>query len=236
MRTSRLFKIIWRINSILILLVGVIAGGLLAYAGYTIYKEQAQRYANDVVNVAPDTDVSAEWRLGTFNRIGGTNYLMAPAYSKQTYAAGNIGSYSSAEKSASATRNYLFVNADDKSSHWLIATNAQLFLSANEVKFYAANNEQMPAKWMEYQVIKADTSRDDRLTAKDKITFAISDVIGTDYKELVTDIVEILGSKMRDENTLLLFYRTDDNRSVVSEINLPEKHLTITKDLPQIQN
>lgn len=238
MRTSRLFKIIWRINSILILLVGVMTGGVLAYVGYTIYKEQARRYASDVVNIAPDADASAEWRLGNFARIDGTNYLVAPAYSKQTYAAGHIGSYSSAEKSASATRNYLFVNADDKSSHWLVKTNDQLFLRSDDIGKYETMNsdDKKPAKWTEYQVVKSDSSRDERLTAKDKITYAISDVTGTNYKEMLTDIAEILGSKLRDENTLLLFYRTADNRSFVAEINLPQQRVTVTKDLPPVRN
>jgi hypothetical protein len=51
-KTSRLFRSIWRINSILILIVGLMGGGLLSYGIITFIKDAtARRYRESVVNV-----------------------------------------------------------------------------------------------------------------------------------------------------------------------------------------
>jgi hypothetical protein len=226
MKSTKLFRTIWRINSVLILTVGLMSFGLLAYIGYELYKQKFQtRDVSEVVNVDSDAYVNSEWALGGFSRVEGTNYLMAPAFSKQNY---QVSYY---EKGASAVRNYLFVNAVDKSSRWLIPDNKALFLSSDRLSQGDVSNK--PMQWMKYEVIKADTNQDKRLTEKDQRAIAISSLTGEGYVELVKNIDELLGSQVQDENTLLLFYRSGQKR-FVSEINLPKRQVTVTKELPSI--
>ena len=124
MKKNKIFRIIWKIDSVLILISGLMVVVILGYAGYRIYQDVFRsRKVSSFVNVESDTEISAEWRLGGFDRLEGTDYLMAPVYSTQTFQASYY------EKGTSAVRNYLFVNAVDKSSRWLIPHNNYLPVS-----------------------------------------------------------------------------------------------------------
>lgn len=230
MNTAKLFKTVWHINSILILIVGLMVFSFLGYAGYTFYKERSRRYGTNVVNVQPDAHINSEWRLGSFESIAGTDYIMAPAYSEQTYQL----NYAS-EKETSAVRNYLFVNATDKLSRWLVPNNNYLFLNTERLLHSEDDSERNEVKWIEYEVIKSDTNGDGRMTSEDQLAIAISDPTGERYVEIVPNIDKILGSKMRDDNTLLIFY-SSGGRNFVSEIKIPDRRVTITKELPKIQS
>jgi hypothetical protein len=72
------------------------------------------------------------------------------------------------------------------------------------------------------------------MTSEDHRTIAISGAAGEGYAELIQNIDQILGSKLRDENSLLIFYNTNRS-SFVSEINLHERQVIVTKELPKIQ-
>lgn len=229
MNTTKLFRAVWRVNALLILLVGMLAFGVLAFASYEIYKEKFRRRAvSEVVNVEPNVRVSSEWTLGGFERVDGTDYLMAPAYSTQSY---QVSYY---EKGSSSVRNYLFVNAADKTSRWLVPNNNYLFLAAEKLIQTDDAGKTNAAKWMKYELVKLDTNKDKRMTSEDHKTIAVSGVTGEGYTELIQGVDRMLGSKLRDESTLLIFHNTGEN-SFVSEINLPERRILITKELPKIQ-
>lgn len=228
MNLSPLFNLIWKINALLILVAGVMACGLMAFVGYTIYKDHARHYGDEVVNIAPDVD--AEWRLGSFDRVAGTDYLKAAAYSEQSYGV----AYGSASKEASAIRNYLFVNATDKSSRWLMPSNSQLFVSDMRLGETMNAPESELSRWVQYEIVKADTDGDGRLTNTDRRAVAFSDVIGQGYTEIISDADSVIGTELRDANTQLVFYNSG-GKSFVAEIDLPARRVSVTKELPQIQ-
>lgn len=229
---SRLFRLIWQINALIILVAGVAACGLLGFSGYTIYRENyknPRHNIRDVVNVDSNADIIAEWQLGSFEPVNGSHYLVAPAYSKQKYdVASDLSS-----KETSAVRNYLFVNAVDKSSRWLVPSNSQLFLIAMDVD-RIVEEQNSTAKWTMYQVVKADTNGDKRFTGSDKRTIAFSDAVGTNYAEVLSDTNGILSSQMLDDDTMLIFHASN-GKNFLTEINIPERRVTVTKELPQIQ-
>jgi hypothetical protein len=227
-KTPKLFRAIWRINSVLILAVAALAFCVLAYAGYQIFKDRFdRRQVGDVVNVEPEARVRSEWTLGSFEQVDGTGYFMAPARSKQSYQ------QSYYEKDASAVRNYLFVNAADKSSRWLVPQNGYLFLGVERLLRPGDEKDDNAVRWMKYEVVKSDTNGDGRMTDKDGRTIAVSGATGEGYAELIPDVSEVLGSKLTDENTLLVFYNISGS-GFVSEINLPERRVAVTKELPMV--
>ncbi|MCK4489165.1 MAG: hypothetical protein KAU23_02840 [Anaerolineales bacterium] len=228
MKKNKIFRIIWKIDSVLILISGLMVVVILGYAGYKLYQDVFRsRKVSSFVNVESDTEISAEWRLGGFDRLEGTDYLMAPVYSTQTFQASYY------EKGTSAVRNYLFVNAVDKSSRWLIPHNNYLFLNRHQEWHNPAGRSSV-VKWLRYEVVKSDTNQDGRLTSEDQRTIGISDPTGESYVELISDVDRILGYEMRDENNLLIFYRTG-TKNFIAEINLPERRITVTEELPEIQ-
>ena len=228
MKRNKIFRIIWKIDSILILVVSLVVLVILGYAGYRIYQEVFRsREVSSIVNIESNTRISSEWKLGTFNRVEGTDYLMAPVYSAQTFQASYY------EKGTSAVRNYLFVNAVDKSSRWLVPHNNYLFLASDKT-WHSPNSGSSVVKWLRYEVVKSDTNQDGRLTSEDQRTIGISDPTGERYVELISDVDRILGYEMRDENNLLIFYRID-TKNFVAEINIPDRSITVTEELPEIQ-
>lgn len=217
---------IWGMNSILKVIVGAFALAIVTFIGYRIFKEiTRRREVSSVVNIEQNANIQAAWDLGNFESIAHTNYLMAPVFSKQSYQ------QSYYEKGASAVRNYLFVNAIDKTTNWLVETNNYLFLSADKLHWSDNKPDEGTIKWIKYRVVKSDTNADGRLTDKDRWAIAFTDATGKGYTELIQNVEELLGSTLRDENTLIIFYKIDQKR-FVSEINLPLRKITETKELP----
>ena len=228
MKEKNIFQIIWKIDAVLILIGGLIALGVLGYTAYRIYQDVFRsRDVSSMVNIEANTQMSSEWALGGFDRLEGTDYLMAPVHSTQTYQASYY------EKGTSAVRNYLFVNAIDKSSQWLVPHNNYLFLSRHK-EFNNPPSGSNWVTWLRYEVVKSDTNQDGRLTRDDKRTIGISDPTGDRYSELITNIDQILGYEKLDENYLLIFYRTDI-KNYLAEINISERRIIVTNELPEIQ-
>lgn len=238
MRASRIFRVIWRINALLILGAGLILAAILCVGLYQIGQEVFRpRQISETVNVEPEAQRSTQWMLGNFERVAGTDYLAAPVFSAQTYrvpSVSSVSSVSSITKNTSAVRNYLFVNSVDKASRWLVPHNNYLFLSVEELGWPKPDSDAYKVKWIWYEVVKSDTNGDGRLTDEDRRTVAIADASGDRYIELVPDVDVILGAAMRGQDTLLIFYRSG-SKNLVSEIALAGGRVTVTKDLPEIQ-
>jgi hypothetical protein len=225
---SKFFRVIWKINAVIFLVFGLLALGTLFYSSYRIIQEVFRdREVPSMVNVEPDPGVKSEWTLGDFDRLDGTDYLIAPVHSTQTYQASYY------EKGTSAVRNYLFVNGLDKSSRWLVPHNSYLFLSKHEGLIYPSTGERY-VDWIRYEVIKEDTNRDERMTRDDQRTIAISYPTGEGYLELLSGIDQVLGYEMRDANHLLIFYLTDGT-NYLSEIDIANRLVTVTEELPKIE-
>ncbi len=144
-------------------------------------------------------------------------------------------------------RNYMFVDSADKSARWLTPTNNYLFLgaeqlyekqmlpgeaAANKYDGTASAPGQASIKWMRYLVVNADTNGDQRLTEKDQRVIAFSSVSGEGYTELIRNVDAVMGSMLRNENMLILFYESD-KKYFVAEINLPQRQAVETKELPK---
>jgi hypothetical protein len=228
MKEKNIFQTIWKIDAVLILIGGLIALVVFGYSAYMIYQDVFRsRDVSSMVNIEANTQMNSEWALGDFDRLEGTDYLMAPVYSTQTYQAAYY------EKGTSAVRNYLFVNAIDKSSLWLVPHNNYLILSRHK-EFYTPPRGSSLVAWLRYEVVKSDTNQDGRLTRDDKRTIGISDPNGDRYSELITNIDQILGYEMLNENSFLIFYRTD-TKNYIAEINISERSIFVTNELPEIQ-
>ena len=226
---SKPFRIIGRINSILILLGGLLVIGILGYALYQIVKSHTGEIrTTDIVNTEPGESIEVQLELGSFEQLPGITYWWAPVMSTQNYR------YSSYDKETTAIRNYLFVNALDKSSHWLVPNNRSLFLKAGPLLYKTDNSSPESADWLQYDVVKSDTNQDGRLTSEDEKTIAVSRVTGENYRELIQNVSRVLGSTLRDKDTLLFFY-TVEKQGYVAEIRLSDQTVTLTKALPKLQ-
>ena len=182
-----------------------------------------------MVNV--EGSVDARWRLGTFETIPGAGYMVAPVESAQSY------SVAFKEKEASAVRNYLFVDLQDKSSRWLIPNNDHLILSmewmAADGSLVRWGSNEKPVKWLVFHVVASDTDGDRRLTESDRKLIAIANPDGSQYAQVLRDIDTILGKTWKAPDELLVVYSAG-GRNLVSEISLPDRKVSMTKELPKL--
>ncbi len=204
------------------------------------------RTSDQPTNAVGANSESAKLQLGAFQELTGTDYLMAAISTPQERE------YSSKGSEGGYTRNYLFVNIVDKSSHLLFPTHDYLISStknlnenapakpanapaknaAQQSEDRAHEKSDQAVKWICYRVIKADTDNDKRLTANDLTTIALSDASGFNYTELINDVQAVLHETRRGD--ALIFIYKSDGKNQIAEINLQTKQLTLTKDLQEI--
>lgn len=128
MEENKVFKNIWRFNAIVIMLVGVLGVALALFACIMIYKDITRdRSVRNIVNLEESNEKKEEWQLGSITSVKGTDILMVPLHSEQSYSR---GSYS---KSASSTRNYLFINVETNKKYWLFGKNDYLITQTNQL-------------------------------------------------------------------------------------------------------
>ena len=106
-----------------------------------------------------------------------------------------------------------------------------MFLNAQEVALERRDDKIVRGIW--YEVVKADSNNDKRLDSNDKKTIAVSDVSGSEYTEIISEIDRLLGSHQKNSTTLLVFYELD-GREYVGEINILRRVLVENVVLPVI--
>ncbi|MEM9928128.1 MAG: hypothetical protein AAF915_31165 [Cyanobacteria bacterium P01_D01_bin.50] len=214
-------------NRGLFFLIGLIVLIVFGYGGYQLGRYiLRERTANNLVNTETENDEKVEISLGNFRELEGTPYLIAPVNSQQNYR------QSYYDKQASSTRNYLFLNANDKSARRLVPRNNFLFINAQEIVLQRREDKIVRGMW--YEVVKADSNKDKRLSDEDKKIIAISDVSGSDYTEVIDEVDRVLGSHQKNSTTLLVFYELD-NREYVAEISIIRRTLVEKQVLPSIR-
>lgn len=230
MKANKIFRLIWRLNGLLILIGGLIVLSLIAATFYPAIKNYFMHrpvyHAGDMVNVE-DVNIDSEWTLGGFQQIRNTTFLISPVYSKQEYSVGSLGS----EKSASATRNYLVLNSVDKSTKWVASTNKYLFLSNSEIHESADTISKVIG--LRFSVVQEDSNNDGRLTGEDVTSLAMSDIDGGNFTPVVTGIDAFLGEQQSGPDILLVFYRSG-GKNYLAEVKISAKKVIETKELPKI--
>ncbi len=222
MKLRRVFAQIWRINALIILVGGLTAGGVLAFAAWTVIIESTtrSRSVGNVVNVSSDRPIVDQTELGTFERIEKTEILRAPLHLIQDYEQGYGGR--SFSKEASSIQNYLFFDEVKKITYWLKPPKISLILSDHQLIAKTANSSgpaTAPPVGFLYLVVNADTNNDKRLTEMDRLSLAISDASGLRFKPLIPEIDRLNGYSSVQDQQLSIFYTVGD-ALMISEVNL----------------
>jgi capsid portal protein len=223
MNDSKFFRIFISVIGLVVLLV-------LGYMAYRIYQDVfGKRTVSNVVNSESNANVQTKISLSSFESLNGTPYLIAAVSSEQDYR------QSYYEKEATSIRNFLFVNGSDKSARRLVTKNNFLFLAYEKLGQQTqpqtvVNN----VRGILYQVVTSDTNGDKRLSSSDRKTIALSDVSGANYTEVIPQVDIVLGTHQKDEATLLVFWASG-GKNFVTEINIPARKVTLTKQLPPLE-
>lgn len=231
MKSRRIFHYIWRINAVIILLVGLLATiSLSASAVYVILQATRTREVDSVINIANNEQVKTKTEIGTFTPIAGSEILQAPLYLIQDY------DYRAGSKESSSIQNYMFFDPNQKRSYWLRPKSEGLFLSTialvqnsnpivNDLILNTSNDEKpVPVVAFLYVLVDKDTNNDKRINDRDQKQIAISNAAGTSFKVLVDQVDRFNGYSTIKNNRLSVLY-TSSNKLKVAEIDLRSQEI-----------
>jgi hypothetical protein len=213
MHTQKLFAQIWRINAVIILLVGLIAGAVFSVVGYILFKEATRtRRVDNVANtVLGDVRESAA-ELGSFSAIPGSTVLRAPLTVRQTYA------LNSGFKEAGSTRNYLYFEASTRSAYWLRPSMDSVILTSVALPSTEYGEKKLNAVVYVHVTVDKDSNGDERLTESDAKQIAISAPNGKSYRVLVTKADRLNEATLLSPTRLLILYSVGTKLAAV-ELN-----------------
>jgi len=223
-KTRRFFALVWRANAILLLLMAILAVAVLSYAAFEIYRNATRtRQVTDVLNVADEQIDRSKVELGSFQTIAGSGILRAPLQIEQEYG------FSSGSKETTSIQNYLFYDPSDGSSRWLVPGNKGLFLATHELPEREYVKPEKPVVAVLYELVDADTTGDQKLTASDAKVIAISNPSGSRFTRVLTGVQEVNGTTLTPGGRILVLY-TSSATLKAAEIDV-ETH-RIIRDAP----
>ncbi len=180
--------------------------------------------------------VKLELNYRGFDRIEGSDFLVSPLSNQEKTSKGI----------KFVTFNYLFLNTQNFSTHWLFPTNNQIINTLYQIPlensttirdyqyrekhqpFYDGNfysEEIIQTGWLLFLFTKTEMSQD-------KKTIALTEVSGENLVEILND-VDFIYDKIRvNKNSLILMYHSN-GKNLVSEIKLSEKQILRTIELPE---
>lgn len=196
------FRIVWRINGLIIMLLAVCGLALTIFALKGIFTNVTrERTVTSIVNLDESKEIKEQLEFGYVYHVDNSPIISVALNSDQKYTQAY---FSKVSKSA---RNYLFVNTDTDEQSWLFQHNSFL-IKHRETLVYKRNEQKNrePVGYL-FQIIKTDTNSDQRITGKDYINVSLSGLMGNRYKEIVSEVDKVIGHKISEAGILNLFYQ-----------------------------
>jgi hypothetical protein len=201
MTSRRFFAVVWRINAIVLLVVGILGAVALSAAVFFVVKDATRtRYADDVARVAVGDDVQSQATLGHFEALPRSAVLRAPLRVTQSYSIG------SGSKEASSVRNYLFYDPASRQTRWLKSSMDSLIVQTWRVP--EGDSYDKPDFWVAsvYAIATSDTNRDGVLNESDQVQIASSLPDGTAFRLLVERADRLNEARLLSTDRVLVLY------------------------------
>jgi hypothetical protein len=226
------FRFVWRFNALAIAGAAIVFLVLGVYAAASIFRQETrERRVTNVVNVSDRDKVSEEFTLGSPTSIAGTAYVQIPLYRGQSYAA----SYYS-KSSGQNDVNYLFLNVSTNESKWVFEGAGQLIIVSKVLfsKLKSSRDESQTGVGLIYTVVEKDTNGDGRLSERDAVSLAVSDVDGRRYRKLIENIEQLYSVQQITDDKVLVLYQK--NRQAMYELySVPSMVQLQQSIIPQIK-
>lgn len=201
---ERLFTLIKRINSALLLL-GLL--GLGAFIAWNIWSSNQWQSSRAVPIPATQAGEAKPVLLefGQIENIHGTDTQMLELSTR-----GDSGKFSSGGY-GSETRNVLFLSGKDKTPRWLFPVQSNLILTAEQLRqeSEACGSKQAPASALFFEYISNDSNGDGKLSRDDRSRIALAKPDGTGLTEVLDGVSRVLSREMLDSQHLTLIYQKD---------------------------
>lgn len=225
MQSRKFFAQLWRINAVIILLVGLMAGAVLSIAGYMLLQDSMRtRHVDNVANTALGDVRESAAELGSFDSIQGSTVIRAPLTVRQTYSIG------SGSKEAGSIRNYLYFEPATHSAYWLRPSMDGVILSSVALPSTEYSERKKSVVAHVHVIVDKDSNGDNRLTESDTKQIAISDPNGKNYRVLVPKADRLNEARILDSGRLLILYSSGSKLAAV-ELNPADLSSSVTEYL-----
>jgi hypothetical protein len=232
MRTARVFRAIWRVNGVLILVLLVLVGGtaLVAAVSSALSSRRAGGAAPAVVMPATGEKLF----FGRIDDVEGSPFVLLPLEARRAVKG---MSYSSTHEGR--TRNLLFYDAATGAAHWLrpdhtaVILDRQMLRENGTVRRGSERNPGAePVRWIRYELASADTNHDGVIDGGDERQVALSGPDGKGLAVVVDRIDEVLGYSSPTSGKLVVFFRRGESE-YAGEIDLTARKLVRAAPLPK---
>lgn len=238
---EKVFKYVWNVNSVLLLLFLLGFGGMALSSA--ISKLLRNKAPINTVNLAEDKQGIEKWRLGFPRGISGYDLYYLPLesensevdvvekFSSAIVIRNNFSGYNGHSKA----KNLIFINSKTNASHWLFSDNNQLIFSSSTIDF-KVNNENLDTeqitKAISYRIAVKDTNGDKKVDSLDKRSFALSRPNGRDFVVILDGYDDIVTESINENGNYFVIYVKDadvysmlidlDALTIMSEQKLPQ--------------
>lgn len=233
MNSSRLFRAIWRVNGVLVLLAFVLViGGTVVAAIASAWSGRHDRAEPPAAVVAATGE---ELSFGAVEELQGSSVVVLPLLgrrpSKLDFSSGGGGV---------ATRNLLFYDAGSGAAQWLRPDHRAAILDHQQLRASGAEHHGVvasapaddPVRWIRYELATADTNHDGEIDGDDGIQVALTGIDGKELAVAIDGIDTVLGYAAPGKGKVVVFFRKG-NADLAGEIDLATRKLVRTVPLPK---
>lgn len=225
---SKLFRIIYRINLVLFLIV--MAYGAFFVLGSLVPSDDPPPRGTVEVAEDPTQDESpmVELRFGDLREIRGSDTRYTELETEAS--GGKFSSYVPSE-----TRNLLFISDFDFESHWLFDHHRYRLLSHSVLNVDKEIDEERPAVALYLDLVKDDSNGDGILSEDDLHTIALLDTSGRNYTEVLESIEQIVSSDVHPDGSTLDILVRNGNELMLKRFSLGSFELISEKVVAVLQ-
>jgi len=200
-KSQKLFRYLWRIDAVLILVAAgaIVFGVAVLVAGELGTRTARSREAEAGIPVAPVADSNAHLSLGRASVVEGTNVMRADLSLDRGGKGFSSGGYSE-------TRNILFIDPDQKEGRWLLPDNNHVVTESSDITDGADRSaKRLIATAV---LVKSATSSSETVGGR----LLLFDAPGRKIIEVASDVRELHLTSLSGSQLTILFER---NRHLV---------------------
>lgn len=238
MKDNKFFRIVWRINSVLLFIAGAL---FLTFIIYEISKDFINSHQSSeseiVENIAPDPENKENWVIGNSINVTGSDYLMLPLVSENKEVPSNsfdhFDMFEGYKKYyGNFSKNILFLNKKLNNSFWLFDDINQLILETSLIPNTYDND--VKTEFILYKIITKDTNQDHIINKDDDPSLYMSFPDGSNIQKIIDKYDKIITFNLTQDNQLLLVFQKD--RIAISKlIQISPYKVLSTNELPKIE-
>ncbi len=222
MNRHRLFRTIWRVNGVLLLLTFVLLAGTALVAIVSSLPIWGGHHGSDEAPAAETAEGERLW-YGAAEPLEGTTFVVLPLLARE-------GGYSSSE---AEVRNLLFFDAASGQARWLRPDHRAVVSAHEPLRDGPPPRDEVaddprPVRWIRYEISGAGGGE----TEGEPFSIAVSGPGGDDLAVVLPEVDEVLGYSPPRGGALVVFYRRGE-KHFAAEIDLAARKVKRTSPLPK---